>query len=190
MRFFSSGYGLHQAFGSHKRVSLMNLAMSEEEKLRLMAQNLRGSERTRTEAWVEYFKPAFEREKQRYLSGRFRADVDWPLDSEKSWYRTPKNIRVEGVSSNSVRIGWETDMPADSEVSYTSTGVWWPHSYTRLPPGPDGRVRDDRMKTVHVLELRGLKPANYEFNIRSSNGRKGVEEIVWGFVGGFGAAGR
>jgi hypothetical protein len=46
-------------------------------------------------------------------------------------------------------------------------------------------VRDDRMKTVHLLELGGLKAANYEFRIRSSNGKRGVEEIVWGFVGGF-----
>jgi hypothetical protein len=185
MRFFSSGYGLHQAFGSHKRVSLMNLAMSEGEKLRLMGQNLNGSERTRSAAWIEYFKPAFERRRREYLSGQFQADVDWPLDPDSSWRREPKEIRVESVSSDCVRIRWETDMPANSEVSYTTTGVWWPHTYSRHPTGPDGRVRDDRMKTIHLLELGGLKAANYEFKIRSSNGKRGVEEIVWGFVGGF-----
>ena len=188
MRFFSSGYGLHQAFGSHKRVSLMNLAMSEGEKLRLMGQSLNGSERNRSKAWLEYFKPGFDYRKQQYLSGQFRADVDWPLDPKTSWYRTPQNVQVERGPSGCVRIRWETDLPADSEVSYTSTGVWWPHHYRRLPPGPDGRVRDDQMTTAHFLELKDLKPANYEFKISSSNQKQGVEEIVWGFVGGFGVA--
>ena len=36
--------------------------------------------------------------------------------------------------------------------------------------------------------LKGLKAANYEFKIHSSNGKKGVEEIIWGFVGGFSVA--
>ena len=110
--------------------------------------------------------------------------MDWPLDPEKSWRRTPKHVQVE-TAPDVVRIRWETDIPADSEVAYTSTGVWWPHSYTRLPPGPDGRVRGERLTTDHLIELKGLKAANYEFKISSSNRKKGIDEIIWGLVGGF-----
>ncbi len=183
-RYYTSGYGMSQAFGTHKRLSNMRIAMSEEEKDRLVGQNLNGSERTGwygadrpDEAWLSGFLPAYELRKAEYLSGDFDPDVDWPLDPRTSWFRVPINVDVSRPSAKEAVVRWRTDEPADSSVTYTSNGVWW------SPNGPDGTVSDDDLVTEHELEITGLDPGqSYEFRIRSSNQEPGLAEVIWGWV--------
>jgi hypothetical protein len=184
MRFYTSGYGMSQAYASHIRKTDMKVAISEQEKNRVLAENLNGAEWYSSDIWVSDFKPFYDARKAKYLSGNL--DVDWPINETTGWFRAPTNIKVD-MTETAVTISWETNGPADSEVAYTSNGVWWKTGYSNSPDGPDGTVEDESMTTKHNIVLPCLKPnTKYEFRIRSNNNSKEKEnEIIWGHVGSF-----
>jgi len=176
-RYFTSNYGMSQAIPHHILVTNQREALSENEKARLMGENLNGLEWMRYTDFLLYFKPAYNKSKLEYSS---HPDVNWPLNPETSWFRTPSNINVEYVTNTSVNIKWETNELSDSNVSYTSNEVWW------LPDGPDGSVGDKSLVTKHSITLNGIDTnKNYEFRIRSSNNLTKTNEIIWGYVGIF-----
>jgi hypothetical protein len=190
-RFYTCGYGMSQTYCAHKRKTFMDAAVSEQENDRLMGENLFGAQRTNrtpwSPSWATHFKKAYDMRRAEYLSGHFDPDIRWPIEPHTGWFRRPSNIQIEPVSCASVKISWETQEPSDSEVAYTSNGVWWPGGPGK--DGPDGTVKESAMVGRHNTILSGLRPGGeYEFRIRSSNGRDVPGEIIWGHVGGFNTA--
>ncbi|MBN1846928.1 MAG: hypothetical protein JW810_14675 [Sedimentisphaerales bacterium] len=180
LRFQSSGYGLCQALGAHKRASRMKLAISEEEKNRIMA-GLNGSERlclSNRSVFLSSFKVAYDARRQQYLSGNFDPDVQWPLDPENAWYRTPQNVTLDWIDAHTARLGWKTNATANSEVTYSSNGHWWPSEYA---DAPDGVASNPAKVLDHTVTVTNLDPAkNYEFFLRSSNGQSDLAQTIWG----------
>jgi len=204
-RFYTSGYGMSQVYGSLKRASNGKAAMSYEEIFRTIATNLNGSQRERPDTytyWQTHFKPAYNTRKAEYLNDAnvpFDPDVDWPLDGNSSdpnlnWFRLPTDINVIDVNSNSATITWTTGANSDSEVVYTNEefeNVWW---YYKDANGkvhqPAGSEYDSNMVTDHSLTLTDLDPdTDYEFKIRSTNDTNDPPaipgQIIWGYVGSF-----
>jgi len=182
LRYYSAGYGITQAYSSHKRLSKKNLAISEEEKTWVMAL-LNGCERNFTTPWRNYFKPHYDIRKQEYLSGNFNCDVKWPVDAVSGWFRTSLNVSLSQDTPSSVIIKWETDEPSDSFMIYTSNGVWWKPDLIHYPQGPDGSISDARLVKKHEIKIDALDPLrHYQFRIRSSNKKAGAEEIIWGEI--------
>ncbi len=190
MRFFSSGYGLSQTIGSHKRLSNMRLALSKAEKNRLMGENLNCMERNdqvyetieREVYEGQIFLEAYNARKDSYRSGAFNPDVQWPPE----WFRRITDVDVSTISENSVVITWTTDEMTDSVVAYTSNEVWWETGNPEWPNGPNGEVKDETSTIDHSITLEGLTPETmYEYRIRSSNNRPGLDERIWGHVGSF-----
>ena len=125
-RYFTCGYGLSQAYASHKRKSDGKMSLSEEEKNRVLAENLHGCERNvlpslYTTAWITHFKPFYEMRKAEYNHPDipFDPDVDWPIDPNNGWFRSPTNI-----NSYLPAISWITDQDATSEVTLSTNGTW------------------------------------------------------------------
>jgi hypothetical protein len=189
-RFFVSGYGLSQAFGSNIRVTSARAAVSTKEMYRVLGQNLNAVQWNRSGGWSNYFKPFYDQRKVSYQSGNFSPAAGWPIDSQIGWFRVPVNVQVTSVTGTSFRISWETNSPSDSEVAYTSNGSWWFNPYHETHPellsGPDGVVSDPVMVTSHSVLVSGLNSNTaYEFRIRSSNRIDIANEIIWGYIGSF-----
>ena len=183
LRYFAVSYGMTQAYATYKRKGDMRTSISEEEKDRFIGENMNGAERNRDASWTNAFKPAYDVRKAEYLSGNFNPDVDWPIDPQTGWFRTPENMQVNMLSGTEAVISWTTNELANSNVIYTHNGYWWPY---KIEEGrtPSGSVSDDRLKTEHSLTITNLDSAkNYEFRIRSSNKLPVPEEIIWGYVG-------
>lgn len=191
LRYYSSGYGLSQAMGTHFRLSRRDLPISEAEKNRALTENLNGLEQ-----WPGYpssvaasldwqsFKSHYDRRRAAYLSETFDPDVDWPIDPVTGWFRLLSDIHLDFLTGTSVTVTWETNEPADSEVAYTSYDTWWPNPYGQ--DGPEGLVYDPADATSHGLVMQVLDGAtDYEFRIRSRNGLTGPDEVVWGYAGEF-----
>lgn len=201
-RFYTGGYGFSQAYAAHKRKSFMDIAISEAENDRVIGENLNGTQRTRERewrpTWMNQFKPAFDRRRQEYLSGRFDPDVTVPIDPARGWFRTPLNLEVKPVGSTAVKITWQTPEPADHEVAYTSNGIWWPRLEAEAEPrptkggvkpvwpppglktGPDGAVKDVSLTRQHSVTISDLNPkTEYKFRIKSSNRKRVPDEIIW-----------
>ncbi|MBI4387452.1 MAG: InlB B-repeat-containing protein, partial [Candidatus Omnitrophica bacterium] len=196
LRFYTSGYGMSQVLGSLVRKSDKKLAISEGEVERVSAQNLRGL----SKGWDEYYRPFYEERKREYLCAQnqdsdpscrsnppahFNPDVDWPIDSETGWFRSPTNIRVVPLTGTSMQIDWTTNGDSDSEVAYTSNGVWWPTGYDQswAPDGPDGVVGDRALVLAHSITVTNLRENTpYKFKIRSRNREAGFNEVIWGYV--------
>jgi subtilisin-like proprotein convertase family protein/V8-like Glu-specific endopeptidase len=69
------------------------------------------------------------------------------------------NVQVGSVTGSSAVVTWETDEPADSEVSYASTPPPW--STEAMP----------ELVTSHQVDLRGLAACtSYSFHVRSEDG--------------------
>lgn len=184
LRFYTAGYGLSQAYAAHKRTSLMRAAISDEELDRVLAQNLHGCQRNRSQTWLDYTKPFYDMHRSSYLAGHLHSDVLWPASLDPAWFLRPTDVRVERRSGTSVRISWKTPMLSDSAVTYTSNNVWW-ISYNG-PSGPDGIEGNDTMSTDHSVTLSNLKPNTaYRFKIRSSNQAGATQEIIAGQMGEF-----
>ncbi|MBU1930938.1 hypothetical protein KJ972_05570, partial [Candidatus Micrarchaeota archaeon] len=180
LRFYTSGYGLSQAYGSLKRLTIKKLAISEAEKNRVMAQNLNGAERKFTSDWIDYFKPYYDIRKAAYLSGQFNPDVDWPINPNNGWFREIQNENTEFLTGTSIKISWTTSEPTDSDVSYTSNGVFWETDKDR-PSGPDERIIHNEKTLNHEISITGLKETTlYDIRIRSSNKENAPNEIIWG----------
>jgi hypothetical protein len=197
LRFYTSGYGMSQAYGNHIMLSSGKTAIVHAEKNRVMGQNLNGFQRVAEYlsnlSWLTTFKPAYDIRKTEYADANtFDPDVDWPLDGNSSdpnlsWFKTPTDVNVTDVNSNSATITWTTNAVSDSNVAYTSNGAWR-DSYDGVSPnGPDGTVSDSNMVTSHSITLTGLDSSTpYEFRIRSNNGDANIPgEIIWGYVGDF-----
>jgi len=205
MRFFTSGYGMSQAFGAHFRESSGRAAISEIEKNRVLGQNLHGIEFNGLEgardfsfpdaSFLEGYKPGFDARAEVYrynrkddgsghrLTGKpvshFDPDVDWPINEERGWFRRPTEAVLEVLPGGEVLVEWQTNELSNGVVSYSSNGSWWD------PNGPDGTVDEvGGMTTRHSVLLEGLPlpPEGYEFKIRSSNQASGLDEIIWGIV--------
>ncbi|MEK7622171.1 MAG: dockerin type I domain-containing protein [Patescibacteria group bacterium] len=167
-RFYSSGYGLSQSYGSHKRFSTMKLALSEGESARTAMENMVGMiDHSRYGSfWLNNIKPLYDVKKAAYLAGTLPTDVDWPVDPNTGWFRKTRNIRINYISGTSVNLTWQTSEPSTSEVAWSSNGVWWVLGFG--PTGPDGRRTDNMLVTNHSVDISGLSlGVNYEFRIRS-----------------------
>ncbi|MEK7540888.1 MAG: LamG-like jellyroll fold domain-containing protein, partial [Patescibacteria group bacterium] len=180
LRYFSSGYGMSQAYASEIRLTKGNAAISVKEKNRVLGQNLNGAERNMNSDWINYFKPYYDKRKTEYLSGNFNPDVDWP----PKWFKTPRNIQVKFNSGNSVNIIWDTEENSTGEITYTSDGIWWHNQY--VTKGADGMIHQNRELTKqHSVIISNLKNNTfYQFRIRSSN-LNISNELIWGYVGNF-----
>jgi hypothetical protein len=182
LRYQTSGYGLSQAFGTHKRLSTAHAAISIKELDRAMAGDLNSVERNRSKEWQSFYKPFYDGRRAEYLSGSFSPDVQWPV----KWFREPEGVTAKQLSATTFEISWRTDSPSDSEVAWTSKESWWPTGLPNWPDGPDGSFRAPQQVTEHKLLIEGLAPATgYRFRIRSSNQKPLAEEVVWGSTGSF-----
>jgi hypothetical protein len=186
LRFYSCGYGLSQVYGGNLMPTSKKGAISSYEQNRVIALNLNGVQspgQVLTNGdWAGYFKPFYDSIKSQYLADpcNFDPDVDWPVE----WFKDAANVNVAEVNSTSVTVSWTTDSSSDSEVTYTSNGIWW-NTYT-TPTGPDGSKPDSNLVTSHSLTIAGLSSGkNYQFKIRSSNRQSGANRILWGYVGSF-----
>ena len=209
-RYFSAGYGMSQAYSAHKRVGIMRCAISEEEKRRVMGQNLNGCERARDynyDSWLSHFKPVYEIRKAEYLAHiedpniPFDYDVNWPIDTDPNtggWFRAAPDANAINVTSTSADIVWTTPVKTDSWVIYTSNGYWWYWEDSQGKPHyPDGWERRDKVDRVfnHTINLppdgfEDLDPNTwYEYRIRSTNDTNDTPavpgQIIWGYVGEF-----
>lgn len=184
-RFFTAGYGLSQSYASQVRKSLRDLAISEEEKDRVLGENLNGVQYLRTASWLNAFKPGYQARRAEYLSGSFNPDVSWPIDNDSGWFRTVSDVQYEFISGTSIKISWTTPQAADTELEYTSNGIWWESPYYSND-GPDGAVTKNILTFDHQVTLSYLKPqTNYKFRIRSNNRAPGLEQVIWGSLGEF-----
>ena len=181
LRFYTSGYGLSQAFGLHIRKTDGRAAISQAEKGRVLAQDLRGLEWHLWDDWRENFKPFYDLEQAKYLQGAFSPMVYWPLDPGHGWFRAPAGVLVQALGPTTAAVSWRTDAPADSRVAFTRNGAWWPSDDPGAEGGPDGEAVDPALVLQHRLVLTGLRPGTaYKLRIRSSNGCPGAGNVVWG----------
>lgn len=116
LRYYTGGYGMTQVHAHHKRFSLMHGALSEPEKIRVMASNLNGAERVGysyiasgtsdfyTQVWAPFLE-FYRARKNAYLndSANFNPNVDWP----PKWFRAVATLKVVPTST-SVTITWDT----------------------------------------------------------------------------------
>ncbi len=187
VRYFTSGYGLSQVYGSEILPENRSLAISRQELHRVLGENLYGWVYSvdKTYATWAWYKPFYDVVKARYAAGEITADpyVDW----EAPWFRLPDNVAVIHINSTAVNISWTTADPSTSEVAYTSNGYWWESpNPERYPDGPDGIVASSELVTSHRLLLDNLTEyTDYEFRIRSSNGAELEHEVIWGVVDNF-----
>lgn len=200
-RYVTSGYGMSQAYGAHKRHQAMKTAMSEGEKQRLLGENLNGmgyTSKVLYSPWLSHFKPAYDERREEYLFGNFDPDVDWPIDGHPvtgGWFREPLDVNVTDIASSSATIHWTTPQVADSNVVYTkvSNGIWWWWKDSEGQWwGPDGGEHDANMVTDHTIILSYLDANTpYEFRIRSTNDPNDEPnipgQIIWGYVDDFNA---
>ncbi|HEY4476755.1 MAG TPA: fibronectin type III domain-containing protein [Candidatus Paceibacterota bacterium] len=176
-RFFSSGYGLSQAFGAHKLRSDGATSAGYDEGRRVLGENLYGAERNLDNIWLSHFKVAYDKKKAEYLSGirngTFRPNTGWPLDAQKSWFRSPENIKIFQRDPTSVVVSWTTNELSTSEVAYTVTDVWPANS----------QLVDRTLTQDHQVDITGLDSAkDYKFRIRSRNNQPMPNEVIWGTV--------
>ena len=181
--YFTAGYGTSQAIAAHKLHSAGGAGVTSAEVMRLLGQNLNGSQRSECWAlptlssaaeWDRYFRPFYEARRQEYLSGHFAPRMAWPV----TWFREAQDVRVTTPSPESVRITWRTEEPTTSQIRYTTAGRndFREHS----TPTSTERTRD------HTVVVQDLTPGTaYRFALRSANGSPGANEIVWGYVGTF-----
>ncbi|MHC4526916.1 MAG: LamG-like jellyroll fold domain-containing protein [Planctomycetota bacterium] len=196
-RFFSCGYGMSQAYGSALRKSDRTLAISEEEKVRVMGENLNGTDSiaevfSNKSCWQNVFKKAYDVRKAEYLNDAnvpFVPDVNWPIDGSTGWFRTATNVTWD-VNDTNVEVSWTTpDVNSDSEVAYTNHQVWDKCYTWSRADGPDGVVSDSNVVTNHTVPIpfASLVAGDpYEFRISSNNGDSNIPgEIIWGNLGSF-----
>ncbi|MFH1379495.1 MAG: FlgD immunoglobulin-like domain containing protein [bacterium] len=188
IRFFSSGYGISQAYGDHKRESKMRLPISEGEKNRVIAENLNGVIRTKSDDWDTYFKPAYDQRKTEFLSGSFNPNVSWPINGDTGWFRRPENITITNNTLEPFTISWQTSEASTSELTWTSNGVWWDVADWQIEDlgyedGPDGSYTDERLSTYHEVHIpEVIAGTEYQFRIRSRTRGEVSDEIIWGDV--------
>jgi len=184
MRYFSSGYGLSQALGTHKLCSSRKYGFTSKDAHRAMA-NLNGTIRVDLRDVETHHRPVYRARQFIYLNDheKFDPDVQWPT----SWFRNPMNVVVKVDDSNTTVVSWQTPVPTDMDFRWTSDGEWEYLIRGGVAViGPDGRYRNGLMQTEHVVPIMGLKPGTvYEFKIRSSNKRAVPGETIWGQVGKF-----
>ena len=184
LRYFACGYGMSQASGLCMRVENNKSALTLSELNRLFGENLNGRGGN-DYCWSTYFKPAYDKRRLEYLEDResFVYDINWPINPETGWFRNAEGVNIQFNSGNVV-ISWTTGANADSNVFYTSNGVWWINSSTDTPY--NSPARDSNKVTSHSVTLSGLAPGYYEFRIRSSNCAASVfDEIIWSYIGTF-----
>lgn len=191
-RFYTSGYGMSQAYGSHLRNTENTPATSYYEIGRILGENLNCAQRDVMSypAFFEGFSAAYEarrQEYQKYMRGEpnnFQPDVKWPIGSD-GWFRTPCDINVVNITENTATVTWTTKLFSDSKVSYTREDAWWADSYSDTPDPNCVVCYDSNMVESHSLTLANLTSnTNYKFRIRSSN-QADPNEILWGYVGTF-----
>ena len=182
-RYYTAGYGMSQAFASHLRDPHMKIAIFEEEKNRVIGENLNGAERVYTPEWISHFKPVYDIRREEYLSGNFNQDVDWPIDTNNGWFRNPINVQIVENNETSVTVRWQTTEPATTDLAWTNNSIWeftWSEDYL---DGPTCGFLDSTLTTQHSVVAHNLIPGvEYEFRIRSSNKKDVPEEIIWGDV--------
>lgn len=179
LRFFSSGYGLSQAFGMHKIRSFGDVLLRENEKDRVMAQNLNTADSHYYDnAWRTHFKPFYDMRKNEFNSANFDPDVSWPLNQNTDWYKTMA-VQFEINGSNTV-FSWSTPEQTSAEIAITSNGSF---GYGN---GPDVLLIDDSLAAQHSIPVTNLKPDTfYQFRVISSNKKTGAAETVWYANGNF-----
>jgi hypothetical protein len=186
MRYFTSGYGVSQAYGSQIMPSNPMAAISWKEMNRVLAQNLYGwvysVDRTYS-TWI-WYKHFYDLVKEQYLTGEIILDpyVDW----EAKWFMIPQNVSVSYINNLTINISWSTENLSDSGIAYSLNGHWWSSEYPQFPSGPSGVVNSSQLVYFHSLVLQNLRPNTlYEFRIRSSNNGSFENETIWGFIGNF-----
>ncbi|MFH0982616.1 MAG: fibronectin type III domain-containing protein [Planctomycetota bacterium] len=181
--YYTGGYGLSQAIPCHIVHSRGGSALTCAEIKRLLGENLNGSvfasnwweaDGRQVAEWDEYYRPFYEARRQQYLSGPFSPRIHWPVD----WFRQAQDVKVETSTPTSAQIEWRTDQPATGQIRYTTT--------KQNDFRDRETLRDPRPLREHQVLLHGLEPGTtYRFAIRSSNGARGDQEVIWGYVGTF-----
>ncbi len=181
-RFFTSGYGMSQAYGSQIRASNGKAAILFSEIYRVLENlNCESSVLDSTDNWVQYFKSGYDARKAQYINdpNNFVCDVNWPVDATTGWFRYPTDVNVQTIYGKII-ITWKTNANSNSAVAYTNNEAWW------SPSGPNGTTSNSAEVTNHTITLTGLDPCKpYKFRIRSSNGAQEANEVIWGYVGNF-----
>ncbi len=185
LRFYSSGYGLSQAYGAYMRPSNQKAAIKEVEKNRVGVE-LHGTElnsilETINNAWNSHYKPFYELKKVEYLTGNFNPNPDWPINNQFGWFRDINGASINQINPNTIIISWETDDFSDSEVIYTDKSyekwTYWFNNET------SGRRYNSSLTKVHNITLSNIYQATqYKFRLRSNNNQSLTNEVIWGAV--------
>ena len=184
LRYFASGYGLSQAIGSNIFCTNGRAAIPENETFRALAMNLHCMGWGETPSWTMYFFPYHEIMRMEYNTGRTFLPINWPIEGK--WFNSAENIQAVVISPASVSVHWETSEASDSQVAWTSNGLWWPPQSAGAETGPDGTCHDPALSIMHNVILDNLKPGtNYDFRIRSSNMLSSDQERIWAGQGTF-----
>jgi hypothetical protein len=176
-RYYTCGYGMSQAYSSHKLESHGCASLSDNEMCRLLGENLHGCQRDFMggiryyTSWANYFKPAYDEQADLWQNDRnnFDPDVDWPIDGSTGWFRVPTAYDVNDVNyvdessldNNSVTIRWVTNENSDSVVSYIkSDSFWWRYKVGEIWHNPDPNVTDpdnpSRKIAAYVEDTNGV----------------------------------
>ena len=194
LRFFSSGYGLSQAYGSHK-ISVNPLYQSpirSEERDRVI-NNIYGVEIKQdyqnNDVWLTgIFKKFYDINKGKYSQGGFNPNPIWKAD----WFEEINDVIVEKSDGGAtLKVTWTTipDL-TDSNVAYVkksmdglgreiSVGSW--ESVGLGNNEDNGQIIKPELTTNHEIKLTGLnKDYKYDLRIRSMKNAGTNDEIIWG----------
>jgi hypothetical protein len=189
-RYYTAGYGLSQAYASHKLRGKAHATITESEKCRLIGENLNGTQTLGPHEkpyWSDYFKPAFQSRKDDYNDlNTFTADVDWPLDPTTGWFRQASSPDVD-FTDTSVSVAWNTGENSDSNVVLTNNYCWY-DAQSYYPDGYDANAYSSALEKSHRLEITrtDLVPGGtYSYRIRSETDANVPDKIVYYRSGSF-----
>jgi hypothetical protein len=183
-RYYTAGYGLSQAYASHKLSGRAWATITESEKCRLIGENLNGTQSLGTHEksyWWDYFKLAFEHRKDEYDPNTpSTANVNWPLDPCTGWFRRTSEPNVD-FSDTTVTVAWDTDANSDSNLVLTNNECWY-NAQSYYPDGYDARSYSATPTKDHNLAIArtDLVPGDsYEYRIRSETEADVPDKIVY-----------
>jgi hypothetical protein len=189
-RYFTGGYGLSQAYASHKLMTRKWSSITQGEKGRLIGENLNGTQILGNHDrafWWDYFQPAFQSRKNAYNDPNttFTPDVDWPLDPCTSWFRPATNNDID-FNDTTVTVTWDTDADSDSQVILTNNFAWsyacWADAATYYMDGYTADACSATLETSHSLGIprTDLVPGDpYEYRIRSATDANVPDQNVY-----------
>lgn len=129
LRFFTSGYGMSQTFGTYTGRSDGRSSIERKHGInRLLVQNLNSSAKGGLGEKDSLSYSYYNQRKNEYLSDNFNPDVKWPIDTKNDWFKeiSPvSDFQIISTGPNSVIVKWKTEEESIGQVKIAdSNGIW------------------------------------------------------------------